>query len=117
MVDDNFKTLETNILCQVDFFENSVNVGLDCIDDKINILNDKVDHIHDQVIKLDEKLDQLEIKVDINHAIVMDKVGALEHKLDSFIDDRTKFEVTVEQKMFLIKPSTIMIWLLSILKR
>ena len=29
----------------------------------------------------------------------MDKVGALEHKLDSFIDDQTKFNVTVEQKM------------------
>ena len=66
---------------------------------KLTFLNDKVDHIHDQVIKLDEKVDKLEIKVDINHAIVMDKVGVLEHKLDSFIDDQTKFIVTVEQKM------------------
>ena len=81
---------------RVDFFETSVNVEMDCIDDKINILNDKVDHIHDQVIRLDEKVDQLEIKVDINHAIIMDKVGALEHKFDSFINDQTKFIVTVE---------------------
>ena len=29
----------------------------------------------------------------------MGKVGALEHKFDSFIDDQTKFNVTVEQKM------------------
>ena len=99
MVNDEFNALETNILSRVDIFENSVNVRMDCIDDKINILNDKVDHIHDKVIKLDEKVDNLEIKVDINHAIVMDKVGALEHKLDSFIDDQTKFNVTVEQKM------------------
>ena len=99
MVSDDFNALETNILCRVDIFENSVNVRMDCIDDKINILNDKVDHIHDQVIKLDEKVDNLEIEVDINHAIIMDKVGALKHKLDSFIDDQTKFNVTVEQKM------------------
>ena len=99
LVNDNFKTLETNILSRVDFFENSVNVRMDGIDDKINILNDTVDHIHDQVIRLDEKVDKLETKVDINHAIVMDKVGALEHKLDSFIHDQTTFNVTVEQKM------------------
>ena len=99
LVNDEFNALETNLLSRVDIFENSVNVRMDCIDDKINILNDKVDHIHDKVIKLDEKVDNLEIKVDINHAIVMDKVGALEHKLDSFIDDQTKFNVTVEQKM------------------
>ena len=99
LVNDDFNALETNLLSRVDIFENSVNVRMDCIDDKINILNDKVDHIHDKVIKLDEKVDNLEIKVDINHAIVMDKVGALGHKLDSFIDDQTKFNVTVEQKM------------------
>ena len=99
LVNDDFNALETNLLSRVDIFENSVNVRMDCIDDKINILNDKVDHIHDQVIKLDEKVDNLEIKVDINHAIVMDKVGAVEHKLDSFIDDQTKFNVTVEQRM------------------
>ena len=99
LVNDDFNALETNILSREDIFENSVNVRMDCIDDKINILNDKVDDVHDQVIKLDEKVDNLEIKVDINHAIVMDKVGALEHKLDSFIDDQTKFNVIVEQKM------------------
>ena len=92
MVDDNFKTLETNILSRVDFFENSENVRMNCIDDKINVLNDTMDHIHDQVIKLDKKVDKLETKVYINHVIVMDKVGALEHKLDSFIDDQTKFK-------------------------
>ena len=61
----------------MDFFENSVNVRMDCIDDKINILNDKVDHIHDQVIILEEKVDQLEMKVDINHAIVLIKLEPL----------------------------------------
>ena len=30
-----------------------------------------MDHIHDQVFKLDGKVDKLEIKVDINHAIVV----------------------------------------------
>ena len=29
----------------------------------------------------------------------MDKIGALEHKLDSFIDGQAKFNVTVEQNM------------------
>ena len=53
------------------------------------------------MIKLVEKVDQLETKVDINHVIAMDRVGALGHKLDSFIDDQTQFNVTVEQKFFL----------------
>ena len=35
LVDDKFKILETNILSRVDFFEYSVNVRMDCIDDKI----------------------------------------------------------------------------------
>ena len=107
MVDYNFKTLETNIQSRVDFFENSVNVRMDCIDDNINILNDKVNHIHDQIIQLDEKVDKLEMKVDIDHAIVMDKVVALEHKLYSLINDQTKFNVTVEQKMHVFFYQTI----------
>ena len=60
LVNYEFNALETNLLSRVDIFENSVNVRMDCIDDKINILNDKVDHIHDKVIKLDEKVDNLE---------------------------------------------------------
>ena len=69
MVDYNFKTLETNILSRVDFFENSVNVRMDCIDDKINILNDKVDHIHDQIIQLDE----LHKMIDVRKSEIGDK--------------------------------------------
>ena len=78
-------TVETNILNRIDFCEISVNRRMDCSDGTIDKLNDKVNKLDNEIKKVDEKVGQLEMKIDINHAIVINRLGVLEGQLGSFV--------------------------------
>ena len=114
-----FTTVETNILNRINFCEISVNRRVDCLDWTIDTLNDKVDKLDNEIQKVDEKVGQLEMKIDINHAIVINRLCVLEGQLGSFIKVETRFNVTVEQKMQVFNQTTptIMIWQSNVLKR
>ena len=101
-----FTTVETNILNQIDFCEISVNRRMDCSDGTIDKLNDKVNKLDNEIKKVDEKVGQLEMKIYINHAIVINRLGVLEGQLGSFIKYQTRFNVTVEQKMQVFNQTT-----------
>ena len=101
-----FTTVETNILNQIDFCEISVNRRMDCSDGTIDKLNDKVNKLDNEIKKVDEKVGQLEMKIDINHAIVINRLGVLEGQLGSFVKYQTRFNVTVEQKMQIFNQTT-----------
>ena len=101
-----FTTVETNILNRIDFCEISVNRRMDCSDGTIDKLNDKVNKLDNEIKKVDEKVGQLEMKIDINHAIVINRLGVLEGQLGSFIKYQTRFNVTVEQKMQVFNQTT-----------
>ena len=101
-----FTTVETNILNRIDFCEISVNRRMDCSDGTIDKLNDKVNTLDNEIQKVDEKVGQLEMKIDINHAIVINRLGVLEGQLGSFIKYQTRFNVTVEQKMQVFNQTT-----------
>ena len=101
-----FTTVETNILNQIDFCEISVNRRMDCLDGTIDKLNDKVNKMDNEIKKVDEKVGQLEMKIYINHAIVINRLGVLEGQLGSFIKYQTRFNVTVEQKMQVFNQTT-----------
>ena len=101
-----FTTVETNILNRIDFCEISVNRRMDCSDGTIDKLNDKVNKLDNDIQKVDEKVGQLEMKIDINHAIVINRLGVLEGQLGSFIKYQTRFNVTVEQKMQVFNQTT-----------
>ena len=79
---------------------------MDCLDGTIDKLNDKVNKLDDKIKKVDEKMGQLEMKIDINHVIVINRLGVLEGQLDSFIKYQTRFNVTVEQKMQVFNQTT-----------
>ena len=49
---------------------------------------------------------QLEMKIDINHAIIINRLGVLEGQLGSFVKYQTRFNVTVEQKMQIFNQTT-----------
>ena len=99
-------TVETNILNRIDFGEISVNRRMVCLDGTIDKLNDKVNKLDDEIQKVDEEVGQLETKIDINHAIVINRLGVLEGQLGSFVKDQTRFNVTVEQKMQVFNQTT-----------
>ena len=80
-----FTTVETNILNRIDFCEISVNRRMDCSDGTIDKLNDKVNKLDNEIKKVDEKVGQLEMKIYINHAIVINRLGVLDGQLGSFI--------------------------------
>ena len=101
-----FTTVETNILNRIDFCEISVNRRMDCSDGTIDKLNDKVNKLDNEIKKVDEKVGQLEMKIYINHAIVINRLGVLEGQLGSFIKYQTRFNVTVEQKMQVFNQTT-----------
>ena len=101
-----FTTVETNILNRIDFCEISVNRRMDCSDGTIDKLDDKVNKLDNDIQKVDEKVGQLEMKIDINHAIVINRLGVLEGQLGSFIKYQTRFNVTVEQKMQVFNQTT-----------
>ena len=101
-----FTTVETNILNRIDFCEISVNRRMDCSDGMIDKLNDKVNKLDNEIKKVDEKVGQLEMKIDINHAIVINRLGVLEGQLGSFLKYQTRFNVTVEQKMQIFNQTT-----------
>ena len=101
-----FTTVETNILNRIDFCEISVNHRMDCSDGTIDKLNDKVNKLDNEIKKVDEKVGQLEMKIDINHAIVINRLGVLEGQLGSFVKYQTRFNVTVEQKMQIFNQTT-----------
>ena len=101
-----FTTVETNILNRIDFCEISVNRRMDCSDRTIDKLNDKVNKLDKEIKKVDGKVGQLEMKIDINHAIVINRLGVLEGQLGSFIKYQTRFNVTVEQKMQVFNQTT-----------
>ena len=101
-----FTTVETNILNRIDFCEISVNRRMDCSDGTIDKLNDKVNKLDNDIQKVDEKVGQLEMKIDINHAIVINRLGVLEGQLGSFVKYQTRFNVTVEQKMQVFNQTT-----------
>ena len=101
-----FTTVETNILNRIDFCEISVNRRMDCSGGTIDKLNDKVNKLDNEIKKVDEKVGQLEMKIDINHAIVINRLGVLEGQLGSFIKYQTRFNVTVEQKMQVFNQTT-----------
>ena len=101
-----FTTVETNILNRIDFCEISVNRRMDCSDGTIDKLNDKVNKLDNEIKKVDEKVGQLEMKIYINHAIVINRLGFLEGQLGSFIKYQTRFNVTVEQKMQVFNQTT-----------
>ena len=101
-----FTTVETNILNRIDFCEISVNRRMDCSDGMIDKLNDKVNKLDNEIKKVDEKVGQLEMKIDINHAIVINRLGVLEGQLGSFVKYQTRFNVTVEQKMQIFNQTT-----------
>ena len=101
-----FTTVETNLLNRIDFCEISVNRRMDCSDGTIDKLNDKVNKLDNDIQKVDEKVGQLEMKIDINHAIVINRLGVLEGQLGSFIKYQTRFNVTVEQKMQVFNQTT-----------
>ena len=69
-------------------------------------LNDKVNKLDNEIKKVDEKVGQLEMKIYINHAIVINRLGVLEGQLGSFIKYQTRFNVTVEQKMQVFNQTT-----------
>ena len=99
-------TVETNILNRIDFCEISVNRRMDCSNGTIDKLNDKVNKLDNDIQKVGEKVGQLEMKIDINHAIVINRLGVLEGQLGSFIKYQTRFNVTVEQKMQVFNQTT-----------
>ena len=101
-----FTTVETNILNRIDFCEVSVNRRMDCSDGTIDKLNDKVNKLDNEIKKVDEKVGQLEMKIDINHAIVINRLGVLDGQLGSFTKYQTRFNVTVEQKMQVFNQTT-----------
>ena len=101
-----FTTVETNILNRIDFCEISVNRRMDCSNGTIDKLNDKVNKLDNDIQKVDEKVGQLEMKIDINHAIVINRLGVLEGQLGSFVKYQTRFNVTVEQKMQVFNQTT-----------
>ena len=101
-----FTTVETNILNRINFCEISVNRRMDCSDGTIDKLNDKVNKLDNEIQKVDEKVGQLEMKIDINHAIVINRLGVLEGQLGSFVKYQTRFNVTVEQKMQVFNQTT-----------
>ena len=101
-----FTTVETNILNRIDFCEISVNRPMNCSDGTIDKLNDKVNKLDNEIKKVDEKVGQLEMKIDINHAIVINRLGVLEGQLGSFVKYQTRFNVTVEQKMQIFNQTT-----------
>ena len=101
-----FTTVETNILNRINFCELSVNGQMDCLDVKIDKLDNKVNKLDDENQKLDEKVGQLEMKIDINHAIVINRLGVLEAQLGSFVKYQTRFNITVEQKMQVFNQTT-----------
>ena len=101
-----FPTVETNILNRIDFCEISVNRRMDCSDGTIDKLNDKVNKLDNDIQKVDEKVGQLEMKIDINHAIVINRLSVLEGQLGSFVKYQTRFNVTVEQKMQVFNQTT-----------
>ena len=101
-----FTTVETNILNRIDFCEISVNRRMDYSDETIDKLNDKVNKLDNDIQKVDEKVGQLEMKIYINHAIVINRLGVLEGQLGSFIKYQTRFNVTVEQKMQIFNQTT-----------
>ena len=101
-----FTTVETNILNRIDFCEISVNRRMDYSDETIDKLNDKVNKLDNDIQKVDEKVGQLEMKIYINHAIVINRLGVLEGQLGSFIKHQTRFNVTVEQKMQVFNQTT-----------
>ena len=99
-------TVETNILNRIDFCEISVNRRMDCSNGTIDKLNDKANKLDNDIQKVDEKVGQLEMKIDINHAIVINRLGVLEGQLGSFVKYQTRFNVTVEQKMQVFNQTT-----------
>ena len=101
-----FTTVETNILNRIDFCEIYVNRRMDCSDGTIDKLNDKVNKLDNEIKKVDEKVGQLEMKIYINHAIVINRLGVLDGQLGSFIKYQTRFNVTVEQKMQVFNQTT-----------
>ena len=101
-----FTAVETNILNRINFCELSVNDLMDCLDVQIDKLDNTVNKLDDEIEKVDEKWGQLEMKIDINHAIVMNRLGVLEGQLGSFFKYQTRFNVTVEQKMQVFKQTT-----------
>ena len=101
-----FTTVEANILNRINFCEISVNRRMDCSDGTIDKLNDKVNKLDNEIQKVDEKVGQLEMKIDINHAIVINRLGVLEGQLGSFVKYQTRFNVTVEQKMQVFNQTT-----------
>ena len=101
-----FTTVETKILNRINFCELFVNGRMDCLDGTIDKLNDKVNKLDDEIQKVDEKVGQLEMKIDINHAIVINRLGVLEGLLGSFIKYQAQFNVTVEQKMQVFNQTT-----------
>ena len=101
-----FTTVETNILNRIDFCEISVNRRMDCSDGTIDKLDNKVNKLDDEIQKVDEKVGQLEMKIDINHAIVINRLGVLEAQLGSFVKYQTRFNVNVEQKMQVFNQTT-----------
>ena len=101
-----FTTVETNILNRIDFCEISVNRRMDCSDGTIDKLNDKVNKLDNDIKKVDEKVGQLEMKIDINHAVVINRLCVLEGQLGSFVKYQTRFNVTVEQKMQVFNQTT-----------
>ena len=101
-----FTTVETTILNRIDFCEISVNCRMECSDGTIDKLNDKVNKLDNEIKKVDEKVGQLEMKIYINHAIVINRLGVLEGQLGSFIKYQTRFNVTVEQKMQIFNQTT-----------
>ena len=101
-----FTTVETNILNRTNFCEISVNRRMDCSDGTIDKLNDKVNKLDNEIQKVDEKVGQLVMKIDINHAIVINRLGVLEGQLGSFVKYQTLFNVTVEQKMQIFDQTT-----------
>ena len=86
-----FTTVETNILNRIDFCEISVNGQMDCLDGTIDKLNDKVNKLDDEIKKVDQKVGQLEMKIDINHAIVINRLGVLKGQLGSFVKYQTRY--------------------------
>ena len=113
-----FTTVETNILNRIDFCEISVNRRMDCSDGMIDKLNDKVNKLDNEIKKVDEKVGQLEMKIDINHAIVINRLGVLEGNLVHSLSIKHGLTLLLNRKCkFSTKPPTIMIWQSNVLKR
>ena len=72
---------------------------MDCLDGNLISLMTRWIVCYDTIHKVDENGGQLEMQIDINQAIVINKIGVIGDKLGSIIYDETQFNVTVEQKM------------------